>query len=634
MRRVHVPSRAPLKLPRARSLEAEVWEWRHRWLLVLLWLQAAGIAAAGVAKGYGLGHTGAHVALVAALGVAAGLRGRSRTLRSVCVAVGLFAESAVIVHLADGAIAAHFHFFVMLAALSLYEDAVPFLAAVAFVLLEHGLAGAIDPRSVYNDRTSIQHPWLLALVHGSLVAAAAGIQVLTWNANELVRGRLRLAERSARRERDRAERYLRVAGTMMVALDERGRVETANEMAATVLGYEPDELHGADWFELAVPADERERARAGFARMKEGAAPPVERVERPVLTRVGERRMIQWHMTPLREDDGCVTGIIWSGLDVTDQRAADAQVAALAAVTRSVARERDARPAVLAAARELTGASFAMLAEPDTDDTLLMTAASGVDLPSNSRVQLGREASGAAVAYLSGEPFFVTDAAAPAVSPRLVQATGAVSILFRPAKVGGAVRGVLVVGWAHRVTSLGSREATAAALLADEAAIAIERAGHLRSLQRAATTDALTGVGNRRAWEDALETETQRAARSGDPLSLILLDLDCFKALNDEHGHQAGDRTLKTCVAVWRGQLRPTDVLARLGGDEFGMLLPGCGDEQAREIADRLAGMTPHDAGASFGVARWDEGETVPALVRRADADLYERKARRRSPLA
>lgn len=625
-------SRAPLKLPRARSLESEVWEWRHRWLLALLWLQVGAIAVAGALDGYGLAHTAAHVALIASLGVAAGLRGRTRTFRSVCVALSLFAESAVIVHLADGAVAAHFHFFVMLAALSLYEDAVPFLAGIAFVLLEHGVAGSIDPRAVYNDEASIQHPWLWALVHGVFVAGAAGMQVLTWNANELVRGRLRMAERRAARERDRSERYLRLAGTMLVVLDARGRVETSNEMVSKVLGYDVDDLTDADWVDLAVPSDDRERARANFARLIGGEAAAVERGEDPVLTRDGERRLIEWHTTPLREDDGRISGILCSGLDVTDQRAADAQVAALAAVTRSVARERDARQAVLEAARDITGASFAVLAEPEGDGTLEMTAASGTELPENSRLRPGGEPSGVGVAYLTGEPYFVADAATdPDVSPRYVRATGAASVLFQPAEVAGTVRGVLVLGWVHPLAGLCSREATLAALLADEAAIAIDRAGHVRELERAARTDALTGIGNRRAWEDALHAEAARAARSGDPLSIVVLDLDRFKSINDRQGHQAGDRTLKACVAAWRTQLRPTDVLARLGGDEFGVLLPGCGLDQARAIGERLAGLTPHDAGTSHGVASLEESEDPAAVVRRADADLYAHKARRRS---
>lgn len=175
-----------LRLPRGRTLDREVWESRHRWLLLLLWAQAGAMAVNGVLSGYGPVHNLTHLAAVAGFGLAATFGPRSRTLRSVWVALGLFTESALIVHLADGATAAHFHFFVMVAALSLYEDAVPFLIGLSFVVLEHGIVGTIDPDSVYTERSSIQHPWAWAGIHGAFVAAAAVAQLLAWNANERV----------------------------------------------------------------------------------------------------------------------------------------------------------------------------------------------------------------------------------------------------------------------------------------------------------------------------------------------------------------------------------------------------------------------------------------------------------------
>ena len=628
---VEAPSRASIRLPRARSLDSEVWEWRHRWLLVLLWAQAAVIAGWSLAAGYNPVHGLAHVAFAGAMGIGAAQRGRTRTFRSVCVALGLFAESAVIVHLADGAVAAHFHFFVMLAALSLYEDAVPFIAGLGFVLLEHGIIGTLDPRAVYNDDASIQRPWFWAAVHGGFVGAAAGIQVLAWNANERVRQRLRQAELRSASERDRAERYLRLAGSLIVALDADGRIDAANELTQQTLGYTWDELAGADWFELAPPAEDRDAARGRFARRMDGHTPDSEHIEAHVRTRTGERRLIAWHLIVLRDETGRPTGTLSSGLDVTEERAIQAQVAALAEVTRRVAHEPDARMAVLEATCELTGAAYAVLAEPGDPGTLALTVSAGLPLPVQAPLQLGREPSGAEVAFTSGEPLFVPDAAgSPAVSQRVVEATGTVSLLFQPAKVAGVVRGVLVVAWKHRVESLSSREAMVCAVLADEMALAIDRAGHLRELERAAATDPLTGVGNRRAWEDALRVEIARAERGGERLSVVLLDLDGFKAVNDAHGHQAGDRTLKECVATWRSELRPTDVFARLGGDEFGVLLPGCRLEEACAIGERLTSLTPHAAGVSIGVATWEPGDATGAFVRRADTDLYERKSRRR----
>jgi diguanylate cyclase (GGDEF)-like protein len=132
-------------------------------------------------------------------------------------------------------------------------------------------------------------------------------------------------------------------------------------------------------------------------------------------------------------------------------------------------------------------------------------------------------------------------------------------------------------------------------------------------------------VANRRAWDDELPMELARAARSGQPLCVALLDLDHFKAYNDQHGHQAGDRLLKAAAAAWQGRLRKTDLLARYGGEEFAVLLPDCGPAAAIEIAERLRTAQPEGT-CSIGVAAWDGQEEATGLVARADRALYAAK--------
>jgi diguanylate cyclase (GGDEF)-like protein len=132
-------------------------------------------------------------------------------------------------------------------------------------------------------------------------------------------------------------------------------------------------------------------------------------------------------------------------------------------------------------------------------------------------------------------------------------------------------------------------------------------------------------VANRRAWDDELPLELARSARSGRSLCVALLDLDHFKAYNDRHGHQAGDRLLKAVAAAWQGRLRKTDLLARYGGEEFAVLLPDCGLDSAMEIAERLRAAPP-ECTCSIGVAAWDGREAATQLVDRADRALYAAK--------
>ncbi|HEV2871623.1 MAG TPA: sensor domain-containing diguanylate cyclase, partial [Actinomycetota bacterium] len=147
-----------------------------------------------------------------------------------------------------------------------------------------------------------------------------------------------------------------------------------------------------------------------------------------------------------------------------------------------------------------------------------------------------------------------------------------------------------------------------------------------REVGRLARTDGLTGVANRRAWDEELPRELARAARSGQPVCVALLDLDHFKAYNDEHGHQAGDRLLKAAAAAWESRLRKTDLLARYGGEEFAVLLPDCALGNAMEIAERLRTAQP-EVTCSIGVADWDGREDIGRLVARADRALYAAKA-------
>jgi diguanylate cyclase (GGDEF)-like protein len=144
----------------------------------------------------------------------------------------------------------------------------------------------------------------------------------------------------------------------------------------------------------------------------------------------------------------------------------------------------------------------------------------------------------------------------------------------------------------------------------------------LERVNELARTDALTGTANRRSWDEEFAAEL---ARSGGRVSIAVIDLDGFKALNDTHGHAAGDRCLKDCAAAWSAQLRPGDLLARLGGDEFAILLPGCALGDAQAVAERVREATP-GIGCSIGVAEWDGREDSQSLHRRADRLLYAAK--------
>ena len=145
-------------------------------------------------------------------------------------------------------------------------------------------------------------------------------------------------------------------------------------------------------------------------------------------------------------------------------------------------------------------------------------------------------------------------------------------------------------------------------------------------VRRSARTDALTGLANRRAWEELIRREVARADRTQRPLCIALIDLDNFKALNDEQGHLAGDRFLERAATAWQLAVRRSDVLTRFGGDEFAVLLPDTEPGRAAEAVERLRAATPDGVRFSAGLAPWRAGDHGDDLVARADAALYEAK--------
>jgi diguanylate cyclase (GGDEF)-like protein len=170
--------------------------------------------------------------------------------------------------------------------------------------------------------------------------------------------------------------------------------------------------------------------------------------------------------------------------------------------------------------------------------------------------------------------------------------------------------------------------------------------GLVRAQRHAAITDGLTGLRSRRFFEQALQAESVRAAKSGTELSLLLLDIDHFKAVNDTYGHHAGDRVLVEVAHRLRGLVRPGDLVARYGGEEFAVLLPGASPATAREIAERVrrgVGTAPiaigsdrlHQVTVSVGVSGmpWVCADT-DELVLAADRALYAAKGAGRDRVA
>ncbi len=400
-----------------------------------------------------------------------------------------------------------------------------------------------------------------------------------------------------------------------VQLDLQGRVSFCNAFLLQLLGYRADELIGQDWFELAVPAAQRDSVRAEISKLlAEGRA--VDQFENEICCRDGGHRLIAWNNTLLRDADGVVSGVASIGEDVTARHQAElererAWALLQAAIAQSPAgilivdapsmRLRMANPAAV----HLRGMS------PGEDDASVTAFMQGWQVfnPDGSPCEmpnwpLARAAQGQEVT--ENAELIVRD---PEGRDRWVTANAA------PVRAadGTVIAGIVVF---NDVTLLKEQQ---------------QRLAHL------AHYDALTRLPNRVLLADRLQLALQQAERSQAMLAVAYLDLDGFKPVNDHLGHEAGDVLLVDVANRLRGVLRGGDTVARIGGDEFVLLLRDLSDfaecEQAlrRVLAEvaapyRLDGAVVEIA-ASIGVTVFPaDGADPDTLLRHADQAMYVAK--------
>jgi diguanylate cyclase (GGDEF)-like protein len=178
-------------LPTGGSLPIEEWRRRHSGIMAMLWLNVVGVPIYGVLEGhFDALHdldSAAALAVLAALGATPRL---GRQLRTAFASLGLMSAAALLIYEADGLLEMHFYFFVLIVVLTLYEDWMPFLLAIGFVLIHHGVLGTIDPRAVFDRREEWEHPWKWAAIHAGFIAAAGIAALAAWRLNEDVRTRM------------------------------------------------------------------------------------------------------------------------------------------------------------------------------------------------------------------------------------------------------------------------------------------------------------------------------------------------------------------------------------------------------------------------------------------------------------
>ena len=239
-------------LPSGKSLPPEVWRVRHRFMLVVIWLHLAGLGIAGVATGQNAGQLSFELVPILLCALAAALPTGSRQLRGSMVAFGALYCSGALVNIAQGSTEAHFHFFVMVAMLAAYEEWMPYLLAVGFVVVHHGLVGVLDPSSVYANASAVASPWKWALIHAAFVLGLCVVNVISWRLNENMRAQAADALEQMRRSEAEFRDAFEDAPIGMAIVDLRGRFVRVNRSLSQLTGFPADLLLTMGLTDIAV----------------------------------------------------------------------------------------------------------------------------------------------------------------------------------------------------------------------------------------------------------------------------------------------------------------------------------------------------------------------------------------------
>src|SRR3954452_2857033 len=240
------------RLPRGQTLPPATWARRHRSMTLIAWAHVPALVLFAVATGHAFFNACLDVTPIAVFAALAGRRELSRRYRAAAVCFSLLTSSAMLVYFWDGRIEAHFHFFVMVALLATYEEWFPYLLAFVYVLVHHGVMGALDAASVFSDPAAQQHPWRWAGVHAVFISALGVVNVISWRMNERARDAMRESDLRFRSAFEDAP-----TGMGIVALD--GTIQRVNAALCVATGRARDELVGVAVHDL-TPEDDRDRA--------------------------------------------------------------------------------------------------------------------------------------------------------------------------------------------------------------------------------------------------------------------------------------------------------------------------------------------------------------------------------------
>ncbi len=410
----------------------------------------------------------------------------------------------------------------------------------------------------------------------------------------------RQMEQALQKERDLVQIYLDTAEVMLLVLDTNGKVTLINRKGCELTGYQETEIIGKNWFEVVIPQDQIPSAAGVFTRIIAGEAEPARYLESALLTKSGERRLFAWHNAVLRDEKGSIIGALSSGDDITER------IQAQEALRQSEERFRVQFMGIPVPTYiwEHKDGDFFLIDYNDAALEFTRGRISGFKDISASR-------------FYDGKAWITDD-----MHKCLAQRINIENKFWDTLRTTGQKK-YMVVKYAFVPPNL-------VMVHMEDITLQKEAEEHLRYLS---LHDPLTGLYNR-LYAD---TEIERLKTSRKyPVSILMVDIDGLKAVNDSEGHAAGDRLIKNAAYILRQTFRPEDMVARIGGDEFLVILPSMDGISLEQSLNRMKvykanfNASSPDVSVSFstGSATAHTSEDLENCIKQADLVMYLEKAK------
>lgn len=440
-------------------------------------------------------------------------------------------------------------------------------------------------------------------------------------------------------------------GDMLMVMDLTGKIVDVNQPITRTVRYSKEELIGKNAADLVVKEDRNRVIESTISTLEAGLKDRKSAYqELTLVTKDGSKLAVEYCITPMRDPSGKMMGVLGIGRDITDRKNAEMaifrrniELTAIAKVTQSLSQQlklnrvlQTALDSILEVSGQDMGAIWLLNEDSQRLELAIHRGIGEEYARAVSRVPLGAGVTAKAVE--SGKTIVISDVMGSKKLPDSYKATarleGLQSVISIPLKSKGETLGAMNV-FSRKRTDFPTEDIRLLETISGQIGIAIENAQLLERLSELSETDELTGLYNRRTFYEMLDAEIKNSVKYNRPVSLVMLDLDGFKAFNDKFGHTSGDAALRNFASALQSALRKTDVAFRYGGDEFTIILPGTEAEKAVPIIDRIRKkwlQSPHsqyynaDTPIKFstGIAQFpDDTETIDGMVFLSDTALF-----------